>query len=113
MANETELVITRTFEAPRQLVYDAWTRAEHLERWQGAPKGMTVSIAESDIRTGGRFRLNMKGADGTDHWLSGVYHDVTRQTDWSLPTSGLVPAATRALRPSLRSRWWSKGPGPC
>ena len=73
-----ELLMTRTFDAPRELVFDAFTKREHLERWQGAPMGMTVTVEKSDIRPGGAYRICMHGPDGTDHWLVGVYHEVTR-----------------------------------
>jgi uncharacterized protein YndB with AHSA1/START domain len=71
-----ELRITRLYDAPRQLVFDAWTMAEHLEQWQGAPMGFSVTVAESDIRPGGRFRLCMRSPDGVDHWLQGVYREI-------------------------------------
>lgn len=71
-----ELVITRIFDAPRALVFAAFTERKHLERWQGAPEGMTVTVEESDIRPGGRFRICMHAPDGTEHWLAGVYREV-------------------------------------
>ena len=70
--------MTRVFAAPRELVFDAFTRREHLERWQGAPLGMTVTVEKSDIRPGGAYRLCMHGPDGTDYWLEGVYIEVAR-----------------------------------
>lgn len=71
-----ELVITRVFDAPRTLVFAAWTEQEHLRNWEGAPIGFTVTTEESDIRVGGRFRICMHAPDGTDHWLQGVYTEV-------------------------------------
>ena len=76
-AADRELLITRLYDAPRQLVFDAWTKPEHLEQWQGAPKGMTVTVERSDIQPGGKFKLCMHGQDGTDHWLQGEYREVT------------------------------------
>jgi uncharacterized protein YndB with AHSA1/START domain len=73
---EPELLIRRTFRAPRELVFAAWTEPDHLKHWQGAPKGMTVTPYESDIRTGGRYRISMRGSDGSEHWLQGVYREV-------------------------------------
>ena len=70
--------MTRTFDAPRELVFDAFTQREHLERWQGAPMGMTVTVEKSDIRPRGAYRLCMHGPDGTDYWLEGVYIEVVR-----------------------------------
>ena len=73
---EHELVITRLFDAPRSLVFAAWTESEHLERWQNAPQGFTITTHESDIRTGGGFRICMRSPDGTEHWLQGKYLEV-------------------------------------
>lgn len=75
---ELELVITRVFNAPRELVFDAWTKAEHLQHWQGAPRGFTVTTQESDIRPGGGFRICMRSPEGVDHWLQGSYREITR-----------------------------------
>lgn len=71
-----ELLITRLYDAPRQLVFDAWTLPEHLTQWQAAPMGFTVTVTESDIRPGGGFLLCMRSPDGVDHWLKGVYREV-------------------------------------
>jgi len=73
-----ELVLTRVFDAPRELVFDAWTKAEHLQQWQGAPRGFTVTAQESDIRPGGGFRICMRSPEGVDHWLQGSYREITR-----------------------------------
>jgi uncharacterized protein YndB with AHSA1/START domain len=73
---EPELVITRTFDAPRPLVFEAWTDARHLSHWQGAPMGFTVTIHESDIRPGGSYHIVMRSPEGVDHGLQGVYKEV-------------------------------------
>ena len=73
---EQDLAITRLFDAPRPLVFAAWTESEHLERWQNAPLGFTVTTHESDIRTGGGFRICMRSQDGKEHWLQGKYLEV-------------------------------------
>jgi uncharacterized protein YndB with AHSA1/START domain len=75
-AEKRELVMTRTFDAPRTLVYEAWTERQHLERWQGAPQGFTVTVEQSDIRPGGAFRICMRSPEGVDHWVQGVYREV-------------------------------------
>ena len=71
-----ELVITRVFDAPRALVFQCWTEAKHLQHWQGAPRGFTVTTKESDIRPGGNFRICMRSPEGVDHWLQGTYQEV-------------------------------------
>ena len=75
-AKERELVMTHLFDAPRALVWAAWTERRHLEHWQGAPQGFTVTTAEADIRPGGAFRICMRSPEGVDHWLQGVYREV-------------------------------------
>jgi uncharacterized protein YndB with AHSA1/START domain len=70
---ETELDIVRVFDAPRELVFTAWTDPEHLVRWYG-PTGFSASEVELDARPGGRWRAKMTdGADGSEHWSSGTY----------------------------------------
>jgi uncharacterized protein YndB with AHSA1/START domain len=73
-----ELVITRTFDAPRDLVFACWSDPEHLQHWQGAPRGFTVTFSDSDIRPGGFFRICMRSADGIDRWIEGSYLEVAK-----------------------------------
>ena len=73
---ERELVITRIFDAPRQLVFKAWTEPEHLERWQGAPRGFTVTTHEVELRPGGAYRFQMRSPEGTEHRLRGVFREI-------------------------------------
>lgn len=69
------LEITRIFSAPRHLVFEAWTKNEHLREWC-APKGFTIPFSEGDLRPGGKWRSCMRTPDGTDCWLSGVYREI-------------------------------------
>jgi uncharacterized protein YndB with AHSA1/START domain len=71
------LVITRAFEAPRDLVFEAWTRPEHLVRWS-APRGFTITHGEGDARPGGAWRCGMRSPEGIDHWLGGVYREIAQ-----------------------------------
>jgi uncharacterized protein YndB with AHSA1/START domain len=68
------LVITRVFDAPRSLVFKAWTESEHMERWFG-PRGFTSKVLKNDLRPGGAYRIHMRGHDG-DHWTQGVFREV-------------------------------------
>jgi len=77
-AAQPELRITRVFDAPRRLVFDAWTKPEHLEHWQGAPRGFTVTTHDVDLRPGGAFRICMRSPEGVDHWLQGVYREIVK-----------------------------------
>ncbi|MDB5065633.1 MAG: polyketide cyclase [Chloroflexi bacterium] len=72
---ERELLLTRTLDAPRALVFRAWTDPEHLARWWG-PRGFTTPSCTMDVRPGGAWRICMRGPDGVDHWVQGVYREV-------------------------------------
>ena len=73
---DRELTITRVFDAPRSLVFDAWAEPEHLKRWF-APNNFTVPVCEMDFRAGGKFRLCMRGF-GKDHWMNGVFREIVK-----------------------------------
>ena len=68
------LKITRVFDAPRSLVFKAWTEPEHMARWWG-PRGFKSTVLKNDLRPGGAYRIHMLGPDG-DHWTQGVYREV-------------------------------------
>lgn len=70
------LTLTRTFDAPAALVFDAWTRPEHLLRWY-CPRDFTVLSAECDPRPGGRWRSAMRSPEGDEFVHHGVYREVT------------------------------------
>lgn len=61
---DREIVLSRVFNAPRELVFKAWTDAAQISRWFG-PKGFTTTTHEMDARVGGRWRFDMKAPDGT------------------------------------------------
>jgi uncharacterized protein YndB with AHSA1/START domain len=70
-----EMVLTRTFDAPRGLVFRAWTDPEHLKRWWG-PHGFTNPVCEADARPGGAIRIDMTGPDGAVYPMTGTFHEV-------------------------------------
>jgi uncharacterized protein YndB with AHSA1/START domain len=74
-STERELILTRVFDAPRSLVFKAWTEPEHLMRWWG-PRGFTTTIIRNEVRPGGAYRFHMRGPEGDDHWPQGVYREV-------------------------------------
>ena len=69
------IVITRVFDAPRELVFAAWTRPEHLLRWW-APKGCSTPHCKVDLRPGGSFHYCMRTPEGRDIWGLGVYREI-------------------------------------
>jgi uncharacterized protein YndB with AHSA1/START domain len=74
MPSNREIVLTRVFNAPRRLVFEAWTRPEHVRQWYGCD-GSSITTCEIDLRPGGAYRYVMHMEDGT-HSLSGVYRDI-------------------------------------
>lgn len=75
MSDARELVMTRVFDAPRDLVFQAWSDPEMLKHWWG-PDGFTLPFLEMDQRAGGKWRACMRASDGTNHWQHGVTREV-------------------------------------
>jgi uncharacterized protein YndB with AHSA1/START domain len=71
----TALIITRVFDAPRNLVWKAWTDPELVKRWWG-PKEYTAPVVSIDLRVGGKYLYAMRGPDGKDIWSAGEYREV-------------------------------------
>jgi uncharacterized protein YndB with AHSA1/START domain len=74
---DREIVMTREFAAPRQLVFDAWTKPELVERWFGRREGWTTK-AEIDLRVGGIYRFTLRDAGGRQIVLRGEYREIKR-----------------------------------
>jgi uncharacterized protein YndB with AHSA1/START domain len=72
---ERVLVIERIFDAPRTLVFKAWTEPERLMHWWG-PRGYTMTFCEMDVRPGGEYRFHMRSPEGTDHRSHGVFREI-------------------------------------
>jgi uncharacterized protein YndB with AHSA1/START domain len=72
---ERDLEITRVFNAPRELVFEAWTKPEHMLQWWG-PKVFTNHSCEMDVRPGGKWQIVMRSPDGMDLPCRGVFHEV-------------------------------------
>jgi uncharacterized protein YndB with AHSA1/START domain len=74
---EREIAMTRAFDAPRRLVFDAFTKPDLLKRWLFGPDGWVLSVCEIDLRAGGRYRYVWHRArTGTDMGMGGVYREV-------------------------------------
>jgi uncharacterized protein YndB with AHSA1/START domain len=73
---EREIVMTRVFDAPRRLVFNAWTQPELVKRWMLGPPGWTMPVCEIDLRVGGRYRYVWRGEDGREMGMGGVFREV-------------------------------------
>ena len=76
--SDREIRITRSFDAPRTMLWDAYTRPELVKRWLGAMPGWTWAVCEMDVREGGRYRWAWRGPDGAELALGGEYREVVR-----------------------------------
>jgi uncharacterized protein YndB with AHSA1/START domain len=74
-APDRVLLFTRVFDAPRNLVYRAWTDPKQLVKWF-APEGFCVTFLEMDLRPGGAWRKCMRSPEGIDYWRHGTYVEV-------------------------------------
>src|SRR5262249_51243119 len=78
LKHKPSLTLTREYAAPPESVWRAWTDAKALKQWWGPTPGEKVSVAEVDVRVGGRYRICFGGADGNEHECAGVYKEVTK-----------------------------------
>jgi uncharacterized protein YndB with AHSA1/START domain len=97
-----KIVLTRVFDAPRELVWKAWTRPERLMRWWG-PEGFTSPVCRIDLRVGGACLFCMRSPEGKDYWSTGVYRELVEPeriacTDCFADEKGnVVPASYYAM----------------
>lgn len=75
--SDLELVMTRTFDAPRDLVFEAHTSCEHLKHWWG-PRKYEIASCDVDFRVGGKWRIVHRGPDGDEHGFRGEYREIVR-----------------------------------
>ncbi len=75
--SDREIVTTRVFDAPREVVFQAWTNPDRLAQWWG-PKDFTNTFQEFDMKPGGTWRFVMHGPDGVDHKNESVFVEVVR-----------------------------------
>jgi uncharacterized protein YndB with AHSA1/START domain len=75
MPSDREVVLTRVFDAPRHLVFDAFSKPELLKRWFG-PRGWSLVVCEVDLKVGGGFRFVLRGPDGKEMGMRGVYREI-------------------------------------
>lgn len=74
--SDREIVMTRVFDAPRRLVFDAHTNPEHLSQWMLGPEGWTMPVCEIDLNPGGAYRFVWRQSDGSEMTITGVYREI-------------------------------------
>ena len=74
--SDREIAMTRTFDAPRRLVFDAFTKPELIRRWLGVRAGWTMPVCEVDLRVGGKYRYVWRGPKGNDMGMGGVFREI-------------------------------------
>jgi uncharacterized protein YndB with AHSA1/START domain len=77
--SEHELVITRTFDAPAELVFSMWSDPEHFKNWMG-PETFDCPVVEMDFRVGGSYRAMIRSDAHSDNWFGGVYKEIEPYT---------------------------------
>ena len=90
---DRELTLTRTFDAPRQLVYRAWTDAAHVANWWLPGPGFTAPVCEIDARPGGALRIDMRGPDGMLYPNNGMFFEAAEPERVVFSTVLLVDAS--------------------
>ena len=89
--SDLEIVMTREFDAPRELVFEAHTKCEHLEKWWG-PRKYILALCEMDFRPGGKYRFLQRGPDGAEeHGFRGEYREIVppEKIVWTFEWEGM------------------------
>lgn len=73
---DREIIMSRVFEAPRQLVFEACSKPEFVRRWLLGPDGWSMPVCEIDLRVGGRYRYLWRHSDGREMGMGGVYREI-------------------------------------
>jgi len=73
---DREIVMTRVFDAPRRLVFEAYTSPDYLPRWMLGPEGWSMPVCDVDLRPGGAWHFVWRRADGTEMAMRGIYQEV-------------------------------------
>ena len=76
--SDREIAMTRVFDAPRRLVWDAYTKPELLKRWLGVFGGWELAVCEVDLRVGGKYRYEWRNSDGRRMGMGGVFREIVK-----------------------------------
>ena len=90
LPSEREIVMTRVFDAPRELVFEAHSKCEHMSRWWG-PRGFTLTLCEMDFRPGGAYRFVQRAPDGAEYAFRGQYREIVppERIVWTFEFEGM------------------------
>lgn len=78
IVSDREIAITRSFEAPRELVWDCHTKPDLVRRWLTGPPGWTMTVCEIDLRVGGKYRYVLRGPNAEEMGFGGTYRELDR-----------------------------------
>jgi uncharacterized protein YndB with AHSA1/START domain len=79
LPNDRDIVVVRAFNAPSELVFDAWTKPALVQRWMLGPPGWTMPVCEMDVRPGGKFKWRWRSEkDGSEFGFTGEFREVVR-----------------------------------
>ena len=78
LPNDFDVVVIRDFDAPREVVFDAWTKPEIVSRWLLGPPGWTMPVCEIDLKVGGKFRWRWRNEAGEEFGFVGEFREVVR-----------------------------------
>ncbi|HEY8174338.1 MAG TPA: SRPBCC domain-containing protein, partial [Gemmatimonadaceae bacterium] len=76
--SDREIAMTRVFDAPRGMVWDAFTKPELIKRWLGVRAGWTMPVCEVDLKVGGKYRYVWRGPKGNEMGMGGVFREIKR-----------------------------------
>lgn len=106
---DREIVMTRDFNAPRRLVFDAWTKPELVRRWLAGPSGWTMTVCEIDLKVGGSYRYEWTHESGNQMGMGGIYREImvpellvaTEKFDQSWYPGGAITRTTLAEKSGI------------
>ena len=102
--SDTEIVVTRAFEAPRDLVWQAYTEPEHMRQWMRGSEGWVMPVCEMELRPGGAYRFGWRQEDGTEMVISGEVREVDAPARLVSTSRGAATGRRRSTRSTSSRR---------
>jgi uncharacterized protein YndB with AHSA1/START domain len=97
-SEEKQILVSRSFDAPLELLWKAWTEPEHFKKWYG-PKDFTTPTCEIDLKVGGRHLWSMRSPDGREMYYTGTYKEIVPMTRLVF-TDGMSDAEGNLMSPT-------------